>query len=106
MAFKSLSDPKWVTRAVDLLDRVLDGIRNRTTKPLIIAVRAIVFGLLIAVGGCVAFVFALVGLFRGANELFDLWWDRDTAVWVSYVVLGSVFVVIGLRTLRRRHPED
>ena len=81
MAFKSLSDPKWVTRAVDLLDRVLDGIRNRTTKPLIIAV-------------------------RGANELFDLWWDRDTAVWVSYAVLGSVFVIIGLRTLRRRHPED
>ena len=106
MAFRSLSDPKWVTRALDLLDRVLDGIRNRTTKPLIIAIRAIVFGLLIAVGACVAFVFALVGLFRGANELFDLWWDRDTAVWVSYVVLGSVFVLIGLRTLRRRHPED
>ena len=106
MAFKSLSDPKWATRAVDLLDRVLDGVRNRTTKPLIIAVRAIVFGLLIAVGGSVAFVFALIGLFRGANELFDLWWDRDTAVWVSYVVLGSLFVLIGLRTLRRRHPED
>ena len=94
MAFKSLSDPKWATRAVDLLDRVLDGVRNRTTKPLIIAVRAIVFGLLIAVGASVAFVFALIGLFRGANELFDLWWDRDTAVWVSYVVLGSLFVLI------------
>lgn len=106
MAFKSLSDPKWATRAVDLLDRVLDGVRNRTTKPLIIAVRAIVFGLLIAVGASVAFVFALIGLFRGANELFDLWWDRDTAVWVSYVVLGSLFVLTGLRTLRRRHPED
>lgn len=106
MAFKSLSDPKWATRAVDLLDRVLDGVRNRTTRPLIIAVRAIVFGLLIAVGACVAFVFTLIGLFRGANELFDLWWDRDTAVWVSYVVLGSLFVIIGLRTLRRRHPED
>ncbi|NCZ89767.1 MAG: hypothetical protein EBY93_02385, partial [Actinobacteria bacterium] len=99
MAFKSLSDPKWATRAVDLLDRVLDGVRNRTTRPLVIAVRAIVFGLLIAVGACVAFVFALIGLFRGANELFDLWWDRDTAVWVSYVVLGSLFVLIGLRTL-------
>jgi len=106
VAFKSLSDPKWATRAVDLLDRVLDGVRNRTTKPLIIAVRAIVFGLLIAVGASVAFVFALIGLFRGANELFDLWWDRDTAVWVSYVVLGSLFVLIGLRTLRRRRPED
>lgn len=106
MAFKSLSDPKWATRAVDLLDRILDGVRHRTTKPLIIAVRAVVFGLLIAVGASVAFVFALIGLFRGANELFDLWWSRDTAVWVSYVVLGALFVVIGLRTLRRRHPED
>lgn len=105
MAFKSLSDPKWATRAVDLIDRVLDAVRDRTTKPLIVVVRAIVFGIFIVVGACAAFVVALIGLFRATNELFDLWWSRDTAVWVSYVVLGTIFVLIGMFALRRRHPE-
>ncbi len=32
--------------------------------------------------------------------------DRDSSVWVSYVLLGGVFVVVGLFLFTKRSPEE
>ena len=100
------SDEKWQKRFLDVLDEGIAFIRERTTLPVVRIVRGTVFGTFAVLGALLVFIFLLLTMFRGLNELFDLWWSRETAVWVSYFVLGGVLMVIGGRLLRRRRPTD
>lgn len=100
------SDEKWQKRFLDVLDEGIAFIRERTTLPVVRIVRGTVFGTFAVLGAFLVFIFLLLTMFRGLNELFDLWWSRETAVWVSYFVLGGVLMVIGGRLLRRRRPTD
>ena len=99
-------DDKWLKRFLDVLDDGIAFIRERTTTPLVKIVRGTVFGTFGALGAVLVFVFFLVAIFRGLNELFDLWWSRETSVWASYLILGGLFVLVGGRLLRRRRPRD
>ena len=100
------SDEKWQKRFLDVLDEGIAFIRERTTLPVVRIVRGTVFGTFAVLGALLVFIFLLLTMFRGLNELFDVWWSRETAVWVSYFVLGGVLMVIGGRLLRRRRPTD
>lgn len=100
------SDDKWQKRFLDVLDDGIAFIRERTTLPVIKIVRGTVFGSFAALGAVLVFIFLLLTVFRGLNELFDLWWSRETAVWASYFVLGGIMMLIGGRLLRRRRPAD
>lgn len=99
-------EEKWQKRFLDVLDDGIAFIRERTTLPLVKIVRGTVFGSFAVLGAVLVFVFLLLTVFRALNELFDLWWSRETAVWTSYFVLGGVLLVIGGRLLRRRRPRD
>ena len=48
MAGNPISDPEFPKKTVDFIDRVVGAIRDRTTKPLVMAARGLVFGLLAA----------------------------------------------------------
>lgn len=99
-------DDKWQKRFLDVLDEGITFIRERTTLPVIKIVRGTVLCSFAALGAVLVFVFLLLTVFRGLNELFDVWWSRETAVWASYFVLGGIMMLIGGRLLRRRRPAD
>ncbi len=87
--------PDWPARTADSIERVVTTIRDRTTRPLLVAGRAIVFGLLAAVVGITAVVLLSIIVVRVMVILTD-------RAWLAYVILGALFVIVGFVLLRLR----
>ena len=105
MISNPFTDPRWAKKTVAAIDRWVDFISDKTTRPIANFVRLIVFGLIAIVAAITIIVLALVGLSRGLNELLDVWLTRDDAVWVSYFILSFIFVAIGAWLMRKRYPN-
>jgi len=45
-----------------------------------------------------------VAAFRGLVEFLDLVWQPE--VWLAYVILGGIFVIVGLLVWTRRTPKN
>lgn len=105
MISNPFTDPKWANKTVDIIDRCVGFVRNKTTKPFANLLRAIVFGIIATVAGFVVFVLGLIGLARGLQELLDIWLTRPNAVWISYFVLAILFSGTGAMMMRKRHAS-
>jgi len=99
------TDPRWATKTVDAIDRWVDFISDKTTRPVANLLRAIVFGLIAMVAAAIIFVLLLVAITRGINDLLDVWLGRSTAVWISYFVLSLLFATLGAWLMRKRRPK-
>jgi preprotein translocase subunit SecD len=88
----------WATHATDNLERVVTTVRDRTTRPLLLGGRALVFGLLAGTIGVVAVVLLMIIAIRVLTVLTD-------RVWLSYVILGALCCVAGLVCLAKRQPS-
>lgn len=101
MAESIESKPKigddWPEKAVDLIDLIVDTIRDRVIRPIILVGRAIVFGLLIA---ALVTVFAVV-LGVAILRLLDVY-VFPNEVWASYTVLGTIACIGGLIAWSKR----
>ncbi len=105
MVTNPLSDPEFPRKTVDLIDRVVGAVRDRTTKPIVALTRGIVFGSLIAVV-CVALVtLLLIAIMRGTQEIFELALSERRSVWASYFVVGGAFILVGALLMRARHSN-
>lgn len=104
MISNPFTDPKWAKKTVAIIDRWVDFVSDKTTRPIANLVRLVVFGLIALVAAITIIILALVGISRGLNELLDIWLTRDDAVWVSYFILSSIFVAIGAWLMRKRYP--
>jgi len=101
-----LTDPDWAPKLADTIERVVGGIRDKTTKKVLVASRAVIFGVIVLFGSAVALVLLIVGLFRGAQAILDSFLDHHNSVWVSYLALGAVFTVGGLIAMKKRFPVE
>jgi hypothetical protein len=99
------TDPKWAKKTVAAIDRWVDFISDKTTRPIANLVRLVVFGVIALVATVTIFVLALIGISRALNELLDVWLTRQDAVWVSYFILSFVFLAIGAWLMRKRYPS-
>jgi hypothetical protein len=88
---------EWPAKAVDLVDLVVDTVRDRIIRPVILVGRTIVFGLLIA---AVVIVIATV-LSVSALRLLDVYAFANH-VWASYAVLGGLFSLVGFWVWSKR----
>jgi len=88
---------EWPIKAVDAVDLVVDTIHDKAVRPILLAVRVMVFGLLVAALALVVLVLLSIGLLR----LLDVY-AFSGRVWISYAVLGGVFTLAGLFTWSRR----
>lgn len=103
MISNPFTDPKWAKKTVDAIDRWVDFISDKTTRPIANLVRLVVFGVIAVVATTTIIVLALIGISRALNELLDIWLTRQDAVWISYFILSFVFVAIGAWLMRRRY---
>jgi hypothetical protein len=101
-----LRDPEFPRKTVDLIDRVVGAVRDRTTKPIVAITRGIVFGTLIAVVSIALVTLFLIALMRGTQELLELALSERRAVWVSYVIVGGAFILVGALLMRARHSSQ
>lgn len=105
MISNPFTDPRWARKTVEAIDRWVDFISDKTTRPIANLVRLVVFGVIAAVATITIIVLALIGISRALNELLDIWLTRQDAVWISYFILSFVFVAIGAWLMRRRYPS-
>lgn len=87
-------DIDWPTQITRSIVGYIDQIRNKTTRPAIIASRGIVYGLLMIIFLPIAIVLLVVTLIRSTSFLFALWSDTH-AVWASYALWGALLLIVG-----------
>ncbi|MFZ1491300.1 MAG: hypothetical protein WAS51_15285 [Ilumatobacteraceae bacterium] len=106
MAGNPLSDPHWAKSTADTVERLVTTVRDRTTSHIVVAARAVVFGLLGAIVGLPAIVLLLVALTRGLQAALEWPFDHDTAVWLSYLIVGGILTLAGAICMTKRHTPS
>ncbi len=98
----------WPSQITSSIVGYIDQVRDKTTKPALMASRAVVFGLLILMFIPVALVLLLVGMLRlveiGFRALYEgpFDWSGDHAVWSSYLTWGLLLFLGGVFLFRKR----
>ena len=80
----------WTTDLLDRLDHYIDVVRSNTTDRLVKIARLLVYGLIAVVVGAMAAIVALIAVIR----ILDVVLPRE--VWLPYVVIGAIFLGLGL----------
>jgi hypothetical protein len=88
-----MPDRDWVMTVTDNIDRI---VREKTTRPAITVVRAIVLGVVAAFAGGMALLLLIIGLVRLVNNFVP------GPVWIAYLIIGSVLAIVGLILMRLR----
>lgn len=92
-------EPDFVDRALHSFDHVLDIIHDKILRPLLLAGRAIAFGLIIVLAVVVLLTVLVIGVVRLLNVYCFA--GRE---WLSYLVIGGLCLIGGLIIWRRRRP--
>ena len=103
-----LTDPHWAPELADTVERVVGTVRDKATLKAVTAVRALVFGLIIGVAAVVALVFAVILGTKLLQRIVNIGGGlgHDTAVGVSYLVMGALLCVGGMLCMRKRSTKD
>jgi len=106
MAGNPLTDPNWASDVTDTIVSTVDKVRDRTTKPLVMLARGLVFGLLTAFLASFVLVVVIIGASRGLISALEWPFDHDSAVWISYLVLGGLLCIGGMVAMGKRDSKD
>lgn len=98
----------WPAQAADAVVDLVETVRDRTIGPLLMVVRALVYGIIIIVVATMAIVLLGIGAFRVVDsylpaQLVGLPADE---VWPSYLFLGLLFTIAGMTCWRFRRPKQ
>jgi hypothetical protein len=93
-------DGDWAARTADSIERVVQTVRDRTTRPVLQAGRAIVYAFLAAMLGITAVVLLAILIVRLLTALTG-------KAWLAELIVGGFFALIGtvLLVMRRRIAE-
>ena len=98
---KRPTDGDFVDKALFQFDRVLDIVHDRVLRPIILAGRAVAYGMIILL-----VTFVLVGaLFIGLVRFIDIYFFAGRE-YLSYVSVGAISLVAGLIIWRKRRPVN
>lgn len=92
--------PDWPTQAADTVVRYVDQVRAGTTDKAMSVARGVVYGAFASIIGILLATMMLIGVFRAVDRLRQL--IVADSVWLTYLVLGLVFVVAGQFLFSRR----
>lgn len=92
------STPDWGAQLSTSFLDLVDGVRGKTTGPILKIARALVYGLVIIVAALMMATFVLIALVRLVDNLVP------GAVWGTYLILGGLFLLLGMILWSRRTP--
>ncbi len=92
-------DDDWTVEALDRIDALIEKVRSNSTDRLARIARLVVFGLLIAIMAITTLVLATIALVRALNEAIP------GQVWVVYLILGAIFVALGMFLWSQKTPK-
>ena len=93
------SDGDFVDKALFQFDHVLDIVHDRVLRPILLAGRALAFGLIIFFAAIVLIGALLIGLIR----FIDVYCFAGRE-YLSYVSVGAISLLAGLIIWRKRRP--
>jgi hypothetical protein len=88
----------WTTEAVDTIEKVVGAVRERTVVPAQRITKLVVYGMFAAFAVVTALVLLVLGAFRGGVLI------AQGEVWAVWLVLGGIFVLLGLFFWAKRSP--
>jgi hypothetical protein len=91
-------DHDWPAQLADTATRIVEQIRDKTTRPAITVARGVVFGLVAAIVGTLTGLLLLIGSIRLVNGYLP------GKVWTTYLLFGGIFTVGGMLLFARRKP--
>ncbi len=103
MAGNPLTDPDWAANTTDQVVKLVDNVRDKTTKPAVMAARGLVFGLLAIFLGLFALILLLLLLTRAIQGGLDWKLDHERSVYVSYFIVGGLLSIAGLVLFKMRN---
>lgn len=92
-------DRDLVDRLLAIVDRVLDTIHDRVIRPILLVGRFIAYGLILLLVSFFLVSMIIIGLIRVLNVYVFTGHE-----WLSYAVIGALFLLIGMLIWRRRRP--
>ncbi|MDO9174641.1 MAG: hypothetical protein Q7V62_07530 [Actinomycetota bacterium] len=100
------TDPQWAPDLADTVERVVGKVRTVATDNAVKASRGIVFGVLILISVLIAVPLLVILALGGLRELLGFFVSHERAVWMSYLLLGSILMLAGFVALRKRHTKE
>jgi hypothetical protein len=88
-----------VDKLLGILDHGLDIVHDKVLRPIILAARAIAYGLIIVLAAIVLVIVLVIGFVRLLNI-----YAFSGREWLSYVVVGALSLLAGMIIWRRRRP--
>jgi hypothetical protein len=98
---KKPSDGDFVDKALFQFDHVLDVVHDRVLRPILLAGRALAYGLIILFAALFLIGALLIGLIR----FIDIYCFAGRE-YLSYVSVGAISLVAGLIIWRKRRPDN
>ncbi len=93
----------WPAQAADTIERVVQGVRAKTTGPAISAARWVVAGLFLVLAGTTVAVLLAVTLVRVLDAYLPASVFGDQHVWAAHSLVGLPLFLAGLVLLAKRH---
>jgi uncharacterized BrkB/YihY/UPF0761 family membrane protein len=101
-----LTDPNWAADVTDTIDRYVGKVRTTVTDRAVYVVRALVFGIVIAIAAPLTFALLLILSTKLLERVVAIGVDHDSSIWLSYVILGGLMVLGGSLIMRKRYGGD
>ncbi len=87
----------WPAAATDAIVNAVDAVRDRTTGPIMIAARALVFGLFAVSLAVTVITMLVIAAIHFLDEVLPF------SIWLPYLVLGVLLLVSGALVFQRRN---
>ncbi|MGO9028366.1 MAG: hypothetical protein ACLQOZ_07030 [Acidimicrobiales bacterium] len=87
----------WPARAADLIESLVAAVRDKTVRPITLVARALVFGIIVFAATVTTVTLLSIALVRLLTV-----YAFNGRVWASDLVVGAVFVGIGLLAWSQR----
>jgi hypothetical protein len=94
----------WATEVTERVISGVDKLKGRTTRPLVTALRALVYGIVVLVALVAALIFAVIALVR-IWDAYLPFSPLGRRVWIGYVAIGGVSFLSGALLLARRRGK-
>ena len=96
MTTEQETEPDWAARQTDRVIDVIDKVKVQTTDRAVTVLRAVVFGVVIAVLGVAAATIFLVAAVRMADAYLPIGAGVGDATWAAHLFAGSLLSILGL----------
>jgi hypothetical protein len=100
------TDPNWAKEITDFIDRWVVKVRTTVTDRVVFAVRAVVFGIVIAIAAPVTLILMVILSTKLLQRIVAIASDHDSSIWISYAIMGGLLVLLGSLMMRKRFVSE